>query len=235
MKKTNKRTGEVTEVTKTHMQKSTKMAETDDANTLVSQYRHPMELVYADYANSMKKLANQARVSMSSTGKIAYNRGAKAKYQTEVYSLMDKLKTAELNTVRERTANRMAAATVNTKKEANPDMKTKDVKKAGQQALTKYRQEVGSVSRKDRNIVITDNEWKAIQAGAISETVLKRILNNSDPDSLRQKAMPKQSKAITNATANRIKAMSASYTIAQIADKLGLSTSTVSKYLKGVN
>ena len=47
--------------------------------------------------------------------------------------------------------------------------------------------------------------------------------------------MPKQSKAITNATANRIKAMSASYTIAQIADKLGLSTSTVSKYLKGVN
>lgn len=235
VKKTNKRTGEVTEVTKTHMQKSTKMAETDDANTLVSQYRHPMELVYADYANSMKQLANQARVSMSSTGKIAYDRGAKVKYQTEVNSLMDKLKTAELNTVRERTANRMAAATVNAKKEANPDMKTKDVKKAGQQALTKYRQEVGSVSRKDRNIVITDNEWKAIQAGAVSETVLKRILNNSDADSLRQKAMPKQSKAITNATANRIKAMSASYTIAQIADKLGVSTSTVSKYLKGVN
>ena len=235
VKKTNKRTGEVTEVIKTYMQKSTKMAETDDANTLVSQYRHPMELVYADYANSMKKLANQARVSMSTTGKIAYDRGAKVKYQTEVNSLMDKLKTAELNTVRERTANRMAAATVNAKKEANPDMKTKDVKKAGQQALTKYRQEVGSVSRKDRNIVITDNEWKAIQAGAVSETVLKRILNNSDADSLRQKAMPKQSKAITNATANRIKAMSASYTIAQIADKLGVSTSTVSKYLKGVN
>lgn len=235
VKKTNKRTGEVTEVTKTRTQKSTKMAETDDANTLVSQYRHPMELVYADYANSMKQLANQARVSMSSTGKIAYDRGAKVKYQTEVNSLMDKLKTAELNTVRERTANRMAAATVNAKKEANPDMKTKDVKKAGQQALTKYRQEVGSVSRKDRNIVITDNEWKAIQAGAVSETVLKRILNNSDADSLRQKAMPKQSKAITNATANRIKAMSASYTIAQIAEKLGVSTSTVSKYLKGVN
>lgn len=235
VKKANKRTGEVTEITKTRKQKSTKMAETDDANTLVSQYRHPMELVYADYANSMKKLANQARVSMSSTGKIAYDRSAKVKYQTEVNSLMDKLKTAELNTVRERTANRMAAATVNSKKEANPDMKTKDIKKAGQQALTKYRQEVGSVSRKDRNIVITDNEWKAIQAGAVSETVLKRILNNSDADSLRQKAMPKQSKAITNATANRIKAMSASYTIAQIADKLGVSTSTVSKYLKGVN
>ena len=112
-------------------------------------------------------------------------------------------------------------------------MKSKDVTKAGQQALTKYRQEVDSVSRKDRNIVITDNEWKAIQSGAISETILKRILNNSDPATLRERAMPKTSRTVTEATQNRIKAMSASYTIAQIADKLGLSTSTVSKYLKG--
>ena len=73
-------------------------------------------------------------------------------------------------------------------------MKAKDVKKASQQALTRYREEVGSVSRRDRNIVITDNEWKAIQAGAISENILNKILNNCDPDSLRQKAMPKESK-----------------------------------------
>ena len=37
---------------------------------------------------------------------------------------------------------------------------------------------------------------------------------------------------LSQAKANRIKAMSASYTIAQIAEKLGISTSTVSKYLK---
>ena len=78
----------------------------------------------------------------------------------------------------------------------------------------------------------TDKEWEAIQSGAISETTLKRILNNCDPDSLRQRAMPKESKTLTTAKMNRIKAMSASYTIAQIADKLGVSTSTVSKYLK---
>ena len=112
-------------------------------------------------------------------------------------------------------------------------LKPKDIKKAGQQALTKAREDVGSVARRDRNIVITDKEWEAIQAGAVSETVLKRILNNSDPDTLRQKAMPKTTKAVNQATANRIKAMSASYTIQQIADKVGLSTSTVSKYLKG--
>lgn len=233
--KTNKRTGEITQITKYRTQKSTKMAEVDDANELVSQYKHPMELVYADYANSMKTLANKARVTMSNTGKIAYDRNAKKTYQKEVDSLTNKLNIAELNTVRERAAQRLANASINAKKEADPTMKPKDVKKASQQALTKYRNEVGSVSRRDRNIIITDKEWEAIQAGAVSESILKRILNNSDPDSLRQKAMPKSTTTLNKAKVNRIKAMSASYTIQQIADKLGISTSTVSKYLKGVN
>lgn len=234
--KVNKRTGETTEVVKTRTQKSTKMAETDDAMTLVSERKHPMELVYAEYANSMKAMGNKARTEMVNTGKIAYNRDAKRKYKNEVESLTEKLRKAELNTVRERTANRMAAATVAAKKKAAEDagekLKSKDIKKAGQVALTKYREEVGSIARKERNIIINDKEWEAIQSGAISETTLKRILNNCDPDSLRQRAMPKESKTLTTAKMNRIKAMSASYTIAQIADKLGVSTSTVSKYLK---
>lgn len=114
-------------------------------------------------------------------------------------------------------------------------LKPKDVKKASQQALTKAREEVGSVSRRERNIVITDKEWDAIQAGAVSESILKRILNNCDPDSLRQRAMPKETKVLNQAKINRIKAMSASYTIQQIAEKFGVSTSTVYKYLKGAN
>ena len=234
--KTDKRTGETVTVTKTRTQKSTKMAETDDAYTLVSQYKHPMELVYADYANSMKAMANKARVEMSNAGKVAYNKDAKRKYQKEVDSLDKKLNKAELNTVRERTANRMAAATINAKKkaaeEAGVKLKPKDVKKDSQRALSKYREEVGSVSRKDRNIQIDDNEWKAIQAGAISESKLKRILNNCDPDSLRQRAMPKTTSTLSPAKVGQIKAMSSSYTIQQIADKFGLSPSTVSKYLK---
>lgn len=234
--KTDKRTGETVTVNKTRTQKSTKMAETDDAYTLVSQYKHPMELVYADYANSMKAMANKARVEMSNAGKVAYNKDAKRKYQKEVDSLDEKLNKAELNTVRERTANRMAAATINAKKkaaeEAGIKLKPKDVKKDSQRALSKYREEVGSVSRKDRNIQIDDNEWKAIQAGAISESKLKRILNNCDPDSLRQRAMPKTTSTLSSAKIGQIKAMSSSYTIQQIADKFGISPSTVSKYLK---
>lgn len=234
--KTNKRTGEEYTITKQYTQKSTKMLETDDAYSLVSPKKHKMEVVYADYANDMKKMANEARIELVNTGKVAYNRDAKNKYDSEVKSLEDKLYKAELNTVRERTANRMAAATVARKKAdwdaEGKEYKSKDVKKAGQQALTKYREEVGSIARRDRNIIITDKEWEAIQKGAVSETTLKRILNNSDPDSLRDKAMPKQSFELNQAKINRIKAMSASYTIAQIADALGVSTSTVSKYLK---
>ncbi len=237
--KFNKKTGEMEEVVVTRKTKSTKMAETDDANTLVSQYRHPMELIYADYANSMKHLANQARIEEDRAGKIAYSKEAKRKYQKEVDDLTRKLAVAESNTPRERAAQRMTYAAVQKKqndaKEAGEIMKAKDVKKASQQALTRYREEVGSISRRDRNITITDNEWKAIQAGAISENILKRILNNCDPDSLRQKAMPKTAHELNQSKVNRIKAMSASYTIQQIADKLGVSTSTVSKYLKGVN
>ena len=129
--KTNKRTGEVTTVTKTRTQKSTKMGEADDAYSLVSDARHPMELVYADYANSMKALANKARVTMAKTGKIAYSANAKKTYQAEVDSLMDKLNTALLNAGRERAAQRMANAEVNAKKQADPNMKPKDINTGG--------------------------------------------------------------------------------------------------------
>lgn len=232
----NKRTGEVTTKTVTRTQKSTRMGETDDAHTLVSDARHPMEIVYADYANSMKTLANQARKEMVGTGKIAYSQSAKKTYQTEVDSLMDKLNTALLNTTRERAAQRKANAEVNAKKLADPTLKPGDIKKASQQALTKYRQEVGSVSRKKRAIQITDREWEAIQAGAISENKLKQILDNTDIDSLRQRATPKTTSSLSTAQINRIKAYSASnYSLSEIASKLGVSTSTVSKYLKGAN
>lgn len=231
--KTNKRTGKVTTVTKQRTQKSTKMAETDDAYTLVSDARHPMELVYADYANSMKSLANKARIEVSKTGKIAYSKSAKDTYRTEVKSLDDKLNEALLNRTRERAAQRMANAEIQAKKQAN-QIDSSDVKKASQRALTKYRSEVGSIKRKDRNINITDKEWEAIQAGAISETKLKQILDNTDIDKLRERATPRTTKSLSQAKVNRIKAYSGSnFTIEQIASKMGVSTSTVAKYLKG--
>lgn len=226
--------GSITYRTKKRQQQSTRMAETDDAYSLVSPAQHPMELLYADYANSMKSLANQARKEMMTTGNLTYSKTAKATYQKEYDSLMAKLNNAELNRVKERAALRQANYEVSQKQLANPDWKGDDVRKASQQAMSRARAEVGSVSRRDRSIVITDREWEAIQAGAISENKLKKILDNADPDDLRQRSTPKSYSTMSTAQISRAKALAASnYTLNEIAAKLGVSPSTVSTYLKG--
>ena len=215
-------------------QKSTKMAETDDAYELVSPAKHPMEIVYAEYANKMKAMANQARKEAATTGKIKYNSTAAKTYQAEVDSLEAKLQNSLVNAPREREAQRRANVEVSRKIQANPTMSKKDQKKAAQQSLTKSRATVGSVARGKRNIKITDREWEAIQAGAISENKLTQILNNSDADSLRQRSMPRSSNSLSPAKVARIKALSASnYTLSEIAAKVGCSTSAVNDYLKG--
>ena len=234
-KKVNKKTGEVITETGTRMQKTTKMANTDDAYTLVSAARNPKELAYADYANSMKALANQARLEMVHTGKIEYSSTAKNTYKKEVDSLMVKLNQAQLNTTRERAAQRMANAEIQAKQKANPNMDKSEIKKASQQALSKYRDALGSISRRDRNIDITDKEWEAIQAGAISENKLKQILDNTDVAKLRERATPRSTKSLSTSQINRIRAMSSTYTLEQIASKFNVSPSTISKYLKGGN
>jgi DNA-binding NarL/FixJ family response regulator len=231
--------GDIEYKTKTRLQKSTKMAETDDAYTLVSEAKHPMEIIYADYANTMKSLGNQARKEMMATGKIAYDANAAQTYSAEVKSLKDKVNTALLNAPRERLAQIKTNAEIEAKKAADPSLKSGDIRKLSQQALTKYRSELQSVARSKRSIQITDREWEAIQAGAISESRLKDILNNTDIDVLRDRATPKTRTDLTTSKVNTIKAMSASnYTLEQIAKKLGVSTSTVHAYLngkKGVN
>ena len=154
---------------------------------------------------------------------------------------MARLNEAEKNSVRERQAMRLTNSEVKGKiAEADAKgepLEAKDIRKAKQQALTKYRQEVGSVSRKDRNLKISDREWEAIQAGAIHESKLKRILANTDIDDLRQRATPRDFREVSSSKVNRMRQLSASgkYTIAEIADQLGLSTTTVKKYLKGVD
>ena len=235
--KVNRSTGEVTVETRYRTQRSTRMAETSDAKTLISDANTKMERVYADYANSMKDLANKARLKAVATGKIAYSKTARQTYAPEVESLNEKLRIALMNAPRERQAQLRANAEVNAKiqraKNEGKELKKDEVKKANQQALTKYRTDVNSVSRKDRSIKITDREWDAIQAGAVSENTLKKILNNADIDELRQRATPRTTTELSKAKINRIKAYAGSnYTIGEIAKKLGISVSTVSKYLK---
>lgn len=226
--KVNKKTGETITVVKERTQPSTKMAETRDAHTLSS--GTPQEEAYADYANKMKSLANQARKEMLSTGKVQYSAAAKASYQTEVDHLNAQLNLALRNAPRERQAQTIANAEVAAKKQNNPDMTSAEIKKAGQQALTRARAKVGA---KRTTIKISDREWEAIQAGAISENKLIQILNNTDTDDLKQRATPRSSTTLSAAKIQKISSMNSSgYTTAEIAKALGVSSSTVSKYLK---
>lgn len=229
--KVNKRTGEITTYLKQPKQKSTKMLETDDAYSLVSESRHQIELIYADYANSMKALANTARKELVATGNLAYSRNANKVYANEVASLSSKLNEALINAPKERAALRSANVILKGKTEKNPDMSNEDYRKEAQRAITSSRVDVGSLSRRDRSITITDKEWEAIQAGAVTENVLSKILSNADVDELRQRATPRKDNAISENVQARIKAYKLSnYTNDEIARKLGVSTSTVNKY-----
>ena len=215
---------------------TTRMAAVDDAMKLVSPNKHDIELLYADYANSMKALANSARKELISTPVLESNANAKKIYAKEVSSLNARLNEALKNSPKERAVLRLANVEVRAKQKLDPDMKAEDVKKLAQRTVNKYRTQLGTITRKNRAITISDREWEAIQAGAISENKLKKILQYTDTDSLRERAMPTNKRGLGSAQINRIKRLADSnFTLQQIAEKMNISPSLVSKYLKGEN
>lgn len=214
---------------------TTKMAATDDARTLIGP-GHPTEYLYANYANKMKKLGNEARLEFLNTDKPEINKSAAKVYADEVESLNNKLARASANAPKERAANRIANAEIAAKKKEYYDNGTQwdkdDLKKETQQALSNARARTGA-DKKSVMIDITDREWEAIQAGAVSSNTLERILSNTDETRIKELATPKQSVALSSAEINKIKRMQqADFTTDEIAEALGRSPSTVTKYLK---
>lgn len=201
----------------------------DDLHTLSS--GTPQENAYADYGNKMKALANKARKEYKATGRLEYSSSAKATYQNEVNSLLSKLNIAEKNAPKERRAQALANSIIKTKQQDYDITDKKELTKIKQMALNDARTSVGA-SGKDSRITITDREWEAIQAGAISDSKLTQILRYTKPEEVREKAMPKATTQLSTAQINKIKSMKNSgYSIAEIAESLGKSTSTISKYL----
>lgn len=222
------------------MKAVTNMEATEDAYTLVSEARHPMEMIYADHANKLKMLANDARKEYIYTTNPKRDPEAAKIYAKEVGELKDSVSKAKVNSVKEREVIRRTISDVKSKKYNAAldgiDLSGKDISKMNQLAITKNRQEVGSISRKNRNIDITPKQWEAIQAGAVSNDLLNTILNNTDPDVLRSLATPKMTNTLPSYKQSIIKTLSNNnYTVSQIADRLNISTSTVVNYLKGEN
>jgi transcriptional regulator len=221
--------GSITYALEKRMERSTQMAEATDARTLISKADTDMERLYANYANTMKAMANQARKEAKTTPGLTYSPSAAKKYPGERASLIAKLNTSLKNAPKERMAQTIADSQIKAMKQSNPDMTKEEIKKKSQQALQKARDQVGAHRQ---TIEITPKEWETIQAGAISNNQLEKILNNTDLDTIRSYATPRTKKALTNSQVSRIKAMKTNgYTNAEIASKLGISASTVSTYL----
>lgn len=207
---------------------------TDDARTLSS--GTPQEMAYADYANKMKALANAARKEYMATKPSVRSSSAAKIYESEVKSLDAKLNTAALNAPKERRAQALANSVVKAKVQDNPELSDKankkELDKIKSVAIENARASVGA-SSKANSITITNKEWEAIQSGAISDSKLTQILRYADADAVRQLATPKTTTQLSTAKVNKLKQMKASgyYTIADMANALGISTSTVSKYL----
>lgn len=218
--------------------KSSQMAEAKNAYDLSS--GTPQETLYAEYANALKQMANDARLEMVRTPSTKKNPSATKTYAHEIASLGDKVKIAKSNTPLERRAQAIANSIIKAKIRDNPAIKEdKDwYKKVKNAALAEGRAMTGS-SKKERMVHIEPREWEAIQAGAIGSTLMNAILANTDTKEIRELATPKENSTTKYISSNKsnialAKAMIESgYTQSEIGERLGCSASLVNKMVHG--
>ena len=211
--------------------KSTKMYETDDAKSLMSKNAEKIEIIYADYANSMKKLGDLARKESAAIKMTPQSKSAKEVYKDEVESLNAKLKVALSNAPLERQVHLVGNKQVELRRAANPDMEPTQIKKLKGQVLNDMRERIGATKQR---VEITQREWEAIEAGAISNSLLTQILNNTNLDVVQTYATPRSKILLSDTKLARAKIyQQQGRTLAEISDMLGVSVSTLSNALKG--
>lgn len=220
-------------------QKVPKMRLTSDAYTLVSKDGGTIiENIYADFANKMKYLANEARKATVGIEMTKVNKSAQQTFAKEVEDLRNKVDVAKMNKPLERKAQLLVGEIMRSKKADNPGMDSDTEKKERSKALVYARNAVGA-DKTAASVKITDSEWNAILSGACSSNLLNDIFNNTDLDRLKQLATPKENKGLSASQIARIHAYSnikdangnSAYTIQEIADSLGISPTTVEKYI----
>lgn len=211
-------------------QKSPRMMETDDAFSLVSgtpSNTTRIESIYANYANGMKALANAARKEARIERDVPYSPSARETYAKQYASLNGQLNLALKNAPLERQAQLIANKAVATKKYNNPDMDQDHLKRLKGQELDAARAKVGA---KKTSIHIKDDEWEAINAGAVHKTFLKKILANADTTRVRELATPRSDHGLPPGRVALAKSKLANgYSQAEVAEDLGVSVSTLIK------
>lgn len=209
---------------------STKLAEAIDANDLSS--GTPIERVYAEHSNKLKALADTIRKDTANAPTPDRRSPSALKtYAKEVASLDAALELAKTNAPLERQAQVFGNAVLKAKEAAYPTMDGPTHKKIKAQALAEGRRRAGAQKQK---IVITDNEWQAIQAGAISNSKLLAILDNADMDIVKEHATPKAKVLMTSAKQARAAAMfNNGASRAEVAQALGVSLTTLDTAVTG--
>lgn len=208
-------------------QKSTQMADTKDARTLISGHNSQIERVYANYANQMKAMALEARKALMSTENLKYDPAANKHYAAEVKSLEAKLRAAKMNAPLERKALILANVAVKQYIYDNPAIKNDNgaLKKLKGRTLNQKRLVTGALKQR---VKFTDREWEAIQAGAVHHTFLKDLLRNADTKEVKQLAMPREKQTISPTRATRIKQMLGNgYTQKEVANMMDIPLSQV--------
>lgn len=208
------------------LDKVKKLSLTDDAHTLSS--GTIMEKIYADHSNKLKALANEARLTASKTPPLTYSSSAKKVYAKEVTSLNSKLTLAKMNRPRERQAQVVSNAALKTIRLSNPHLEGDALTKIKFRELENARNRLGAKAPK---LEITQDEWDAIQAGAIHTNTLNQILDKADLEGVRKLATPRKQILMTPTNTRRAKALlsSGNYTRAQVAKALGVSLSTLDR------
>lgn len=191
---------------------------------------NPKETLYANYANSMKSLANKSRKASLSIKEYEERPEAKEIYKKEIESINKKLIEAKKNSPYERKALLIADAQIKMRLSDNPDMTKEEIKKIKTMAMAGARAIVKDENYSP-NIKLTKKEWEALDAGAFSKSKAKEIISRSDMDLVKEYAIPKNTNTLSKNDVNRLKAMvKYGYTQEEIANALGISTSTVIKY-----
>lgn len=221
--------------------KSTRMADTNDAYTLITGEGYDMEKIGAEYANTMKAMANEARRESRSTTSTKVNAQAKTVYAKEVAELRADIARAKTNKPKEQTAQAMATAAVQAKLKEHPEWREdKDkVKKMKNQTLTEMRRRVGA-NKKGVYVRLDARKIEAMNAGALSSSNITAVINNCDKDEFKRLALPRDTNALSASDQLKIrhlveasKGKKNGYTIDEIAKIVGCSASTVKKYAKG--
>lgn len=201
-----------------------------DANVFLGPNATKTEHHYADYINELKAFKNKVDSEMSGIKMPARDPKAAKIYAEEVLSMKDKVNQVKINRIKERQAQRMAEVSSKAeiaRRSEDEVLKKDEISRIKQQALNKARSMVGA---ERTPVTITDDEWDAVQSNAVSGTLLKELVSFMDDSQLKSLATPRANKQMTEARKSKAKALLANgYTIAQVAEALGVSSSTIGK------